>query len=131
MNDVPLKEYIEARFDALRIELDHRERINQRAIEKAEQALLTRLEGMNQFRAQILEERGELARRVDLEALEKRLYAMEASVGNHERAIIRIDLSLNNTASRMWSVVTTVTVTLVVALISFMASRTWTNWVIK
>jgi hypothetical protein len=68
-----LKEYIDQRFTE-----------TNRALTKAEAALETRLEGMNQFRAQILTERADL---LSKEEYETRHHALEQQLSGAEERI--------------------------------------------
>lgn len=128
---VPLREYIEARLTAIHADMEQRERISQRALQKAEEALLVRLETMNEFRAQIQDERGTLARRVDLEAHNVRLYKVEAKTEELDRSVIRIDLSMGNVAGRLWTIGIALVISLGTGMVTFLATRTWTNWVVR
>ena len=59
-NEVSLRDYMESRFKSVDDKLNSQSKyieqhfeLNELAIKKAEESMLTRLEGMNEFRAQI------------------------------------------------------------------------------
>lgn len=73
--DVSMRDYLDARMLDLWRALDERQRLNEalvtsqeQAIKVARQALEQRLEGMNEFRAQLTRQAGEFASREMLEA---------------------------------------------------------------
>jgi chromosome segregation ATPase len=63
---VSWRDYVEERFKSL-----------QRAVDKAEESLTLRLESMNEFRAQINNERRYYVSKAELESLEERLNKLE------------------------------------------------------
>jgi hypothetical protein len=62
MTDVALKEYLEAQITALRRETVQQREADWRALDLARENLALRLEGMNEFRAQIIREREDYVR---------------------------------------------------------------------
>lgn len=64
--EVPFRDYLDTCIKGLEDKIDSQAEfikqhfaLNELAIKKAEEAMLNRLEGMNEFRAQIREERGD------------------------------------------------------------------------
>jgi hypothetical protein len=82
VSDVPLREYIEAQIRGLRDHVDHSQKDNHRALELATKSLHERFEQVNQFRAQVLEERAAYARHDFVSALEKRVTNLEIAAAN-------------------------------------------------
>jgi len=82
MSEVTLREYIESLLEERQKAQNLQWQASQRALEAAEGALRARLEGMNQFRAQILEERALYVRRDQLEPILARLQKTENSESN-------------------------------------------------
>jgi len=87
---VPLRDYIDTKIDAvqasigdLKDNIDLRFDLNDKAVELANESILARLESMNEFRAQIKEERGNLATKEDVvstyDKLDARLCPLEES----------------------------------------------------
>ncbi len=80
-DEVSLKEFIEVRLDALEARFDQRFEMTQAALVKADEAMLIRLENMNRFRAQILDERVEFMKRescaLQIKSCEVRLRGLE------------------------------------------------------
>uniref|UniRef100_A0A6M3IXC0 Uncharacterized protein n=1 Tax=viral metagenome TaxID=1070528 RepID=A0A6M3IXC0_9ZZZZ len=81
MNDVSLRDYVDTRISSLEDKIDSLSRftaqhflLSEAAVKKAEESMLIRLEGMNEFRAQIREERVTYAAKVDLLNMEKLIY---------------------------------------------------------
>lgn len=62
---VTLKNYLESRLDEMEKRWQVRSDLNDKALKSAADALNTRLEHLNEFRSQILEERSLYARRED------------------------------------------------------------------
>ena len=95
-----LKEHIESRLDA-----------QQRAVDKAEESLTIRLEGMNEFRAQILRERSDYITQAVYEA-------------RHQQLVDRIDAAAR-WQSRMVGALTLVgfMLPIAVALIVYVLTR--------
>lgn len=73
---VTIKEYIDEKFKDLEKRLTVQFELTDKALHKAEETNNARLEHMNEFRAQILEERGLYARQEDLARLEKSIAQM-------------------------------------------------------
>lgn len=80
MADVSLKEYVDNQIVSLKESIDGLQALmqqhfdlNDRALTLANEAMLARLEGMNEFRAQIKEERTNLATKEHLCVLEDKL----------------------------------------------------------
>jgi len=82
MSEVTLREYIESRMEERQKAQDLQWQASQRALEAAEAALRARLEGLQQFRAQILEERALYVRRDQLEPILARLQKTENTESN-------------------------------------------------
>lgn len=79
-DDVPLKDYIDAKIgalkggmDSLQVLMQQHFDLNDRALKLANEAMLARLESMNEFRAQIKEERSSLATKENLCTLEEKM----------------------------------------------------------
>lgn len=68
-----LRDYLDARVDALSVSIDRRFHAHQDGLDKADTALNYRLEGMNEFRAQILTERAEFAHKEDIHSMTERM----------------------------------------------------------
>lgn len=75
-NEVSLRDYMESRFKSVDDKLNSQSKyieqhfeLNELAIKKADESMLTRLEGMNEFRAQIKEERGSYASREAVDSI--------------------------------------------------------------
>ena len=92
-NQVSLKDYIDIRIKGLDEKLNSQAAfnlqhftLNEMAIKKAEESMLQRLESMNEFRAQIKDERGSLATKDALESVrdstDTRLKLLERSSEN-------------------------------------------------
>ena len=64
---VSLKEYIDTRFQEFEKRLQEHYKLTDRAVETAAKALEIRLEQLNEFRTQILQERQTFARKDDVE----------------------------------------------------------------
>ncbi len=62
MSDIEMRAYVESLVDALRREVELQRVADRRALETAERTLLSRLEHMNEFREQILEDRRQYIR---------------------------------------------------------------------
>lgn len=82
--EVSLRDYLEVKMQSLSDKLDAQATfnalhfdLNERAIKKAEESMTTRLEGMNEFRNQIKDERANLATKDITDALEKRVNGLE------------------------------------------------------
>ena len=80
MTDVPLRDYIDTKITAIQANIaDLKEYIeqhftlNEKAVKLANESMLTRLESMNEFRAQIREERANLATKEDIANMYTRL----------------------------------------------------------
>jgi hypothetical protein len=80
MSDVSLKEYIDVQITGVHTSIDNLKslmakqfELNERAVKLAQEALTIRLEHMNEFRAQILEERANLATKENLIAVYDKL----------------------------------------------------------
>jgi hypothetical protein len=78
MSDVSLRDYIDSRITSLqtnindlRAYIEQHFLLNDKALKLANESMLARLETMNGFRAQIKEERGNLATKEHLVALHK------------------------------------------------------------
>ena len=82
-NDITLKEYLEAQIKWLDRHFDNKVVALDRAVEKAEQQLNKRLEGMNEFRDTLKDQAGQLATKEQLsllkDILEERLRSLETS----------------------------------------------------
>lgn len=81
MTDVALKEYLEAQIEALRREMKQQRDADWRALDLARENLALRLEGMNEFRAQILRERQDYVRVDTLRWIVGLLMTMLAGLG--------------------------------------------------
>lgn len=90
MSDVPLRIYIDSRISAVQESIEDLKEymeqhftMNDKAVKLANESMLARLESMNEFRAQIREERANLATREDVIAtydkLDARLCPLEES----------------------------------------------------
>ncbi len=88
MSEVTLKEYIDSRIKSLELQIESLARfnsqhfeLNEKAIQKAEEAMLVRLDNMNEFRAQINQERANYATKesvaVTQKVVDKRLNGLE------------------------------------------------------
>jgi hypothetical protein len=95
-NEVSLRDYMEARFKSVDDKLiaqskyiEQHFELNELAIEKAEESMLQRLESMNEFRAQIKDERGSYASKEMVESikLECTDYATKELVTNSTAAV--------------------------------------------
>jgi hypothetical protein len=95
-NEVSLRDYIDIRFKSVDDKLTSQSKyieqhfeLNELAIKKAEESMLQRLEGMNEFRAQIKDERGDLATKESVESikLECAEFASKELVTNSANAI--------------------------------------------
>jgi hypothetical protein len=95
-NDVPIRDYMDIRFKSVDDKLNAQSKyieqhfeLNELAIKKAEESMLQRLEGMNEFRAQIKDERGSYATKEMVESikLECTEFASKESVTNSATAI--------------------------------------------
>ena len=82
MSDVPLRDYIDTRIGAVQFDIaslkDYMQQhfeMDDRALQLANDAMLARLESMNEFRAQIREERVNLATKEDIINCHDRLNA--------------------------------------------------------
>ena len=81
MSDVSLKEYIDVQITGVHTSIDNLKslmakqfELNERAVKLAQDALTIRLEHMNEFRAQILEERANLATKENVETCYEKLH---------------------------------------------------------
>jgi len=88
MNDITLQKYIDMRLKATEDKIDAQSTyiqqhfdLNDRALQKAEDAMLIRLDSMNEFRAQINKERTEYVTKdsltILLQSMDKRLKHLE------------------------------------------------------
>jgi len=82
MGEVSLREYIESLLEERQKAQDLQWQSAQRALEAADAALRVRLERMNEFRAQIQEERALYVRRDQLEPILQRLQEAENTESN-------------------------------------------------
>jgi uncharacterized coiled-coil protein SlyX len=101
MTDVPLREYIESRINSLEDKIISQSKyieqhfeLNERAIKKAEEAMLVRLETMNEFRAQINKERTDYVTKEALAVCEK----------NTDARLKKLEMAGSFSAGRMWVV---------------------------
>lgn len=100
-DDVSLKEYIDIKIGTVqgsitdfRGYVEQHFELNDRALKLANEAMLTRLESMNEFRVQIKEERGSLATKENLCVLEDKL----------DKRITPLETSKAFSAGKMWMV---------------------------
>jgi len=101
MVDVSLKEYVDNQIGSLKGSIDGLHALmqqhfdlNDKALKLANEAMLVRLEGMNEFRAQIKEERANLATKEHLKAVEDRLCSR----------IVPLETAKAFSAGKMWMV---------------------------
>ena len=76
MNDVPLREYVDARLCELKRIIELNESNHEMAVKLAADALAIRLESMNEFRTQIDRERSTYVTREYLASARKELIAI-------------------------------------------------------
>ena len=90
MSDITLRDYIDIRISSVENSIESLQEyiqqhfeLNEKAVKLANESMLTRLETMNEFRAQILEERANLATKDDLcnvyDKIDARLCPLEES----------------------------------------------------
>lgn len=84
--NVALREYIEAQLDALERRLTLRADLEQLAVKKAEEAMLIRLDGMNEIRAAMRDQTGQFVTRDTYETkhdtMVARVHLLETRVAN-------------------------------------------------
>lgn len=100
-DDVSLQDYIDTRINGveksigdLKQYIEQHFALNDKALKLANEAMLTRLETMNEFRAQIKEERGSMATKENLCTLEERM----------DQRITPLEASKAFSAGKMWMV---------------------------
>lgn len=91
MTDVSLREYVDRLFEEREVRAELREKAHLRALDHASRALEARLESMNEFRAQISQERATYVTR----------QLLDQGVGARVQAI---EQSMNNLIGRLWAV---------------------------
>ena len=90
MNDVPLREYVDARLCELKRIIDMNESNHETAIKLAADALAIRLESMNEFRTQIDRERATYVTREYLSSARKELIAIVIGIVTVVEIAVRI-----------------------------------------
>ena len=104
--DVPLREYIESIFREKDKAYDAALRAQRESLELAANALSHRLETMNQFRAQVLEERGLYVRHDQLQGLIERMQKLEETDANRGGRLWAVGIGLMITAALLGTLVT-------------------------
>ena len=90
MNDVPLREYVDARLCELKRIIDMNENNREVAVKLAADSLAIRLESMNEFRTQIDRERVTYVTREYLASTRKELIAIVVGVVTIVEVTLRI-----------------------------------------
>lgn len=112
---------LEARMDGLQLVMQQRWIADERASDMALKTLTDRLEGMNQFRSQILDER---ALYVRAEQFRDHLAWSERTEMGMSARLERLEAGQSNTAGRFWAISTLVTlVSVASALFSLFGGR--------
>jgi hypothetical protein len=115
-DEISLREFMEARWAA-----HEREHVAlQRAVDTAVGTLDARLSEMNQFRAQIQEERGEFLSKTEYESRHRELETkLEAGQHANGKRISDLELAKSNMDGRMWAIGAGVTVLTIVVNMAF------------
>ncbi len=107
-NEISLRDYMEVRFKDLEHQLDAQSKFNEQhfalnesAIKKAEDSMTLRLEGMNEFRAKIAEERKKYVDRDNLDVIVRE--RDEKFKGVYSR-IDKLETTNAFSAGKMWMV---------------------------
>jgi len=104
--DVPLREYIESIFREKDKAYDAALKSQKESLELAADVLSHKLEMMNQFRAQVLEERGLYVRREQLDAVIDRLQKLEETDANRGGRLWAVGIGLAIVAALLSTLVT-------------------------
>jgi len=101
MNDVSLRDYIDTRFKGIELQITEQSNyvkqhfdLNDKAAQKSEEALLVRLDSMNQFREQINMERGDY--------VTKEMQAIRAKAVDDR--LQKLEMASSFSSGKMWMV---------------------------
>lgn len=99
-DEISLREYFEARWEAHKNE----HKLLASAIDRAGQDIDRRLEEMNQFRAQIQEERGEFLTKMEYESRHRELeIRLSTTKDGQDKRIGALELAKSNMDGRIWA----------------------------
>ncbi len=119
-SEITLRDYIDVRIKNVEDKIDAQFHfsaqhfaLNELAIKKAEESMLQRLEGMNEFREQIRDERGSLATKE----------SMELILSAHNSRLGKLEISNSFSAGKMWAVIALFAIIpTIIAIIAFVRS---------
>jgi chaperonin cofactor prefoldin len=120
-DEISLREYFEARWKAH----EHEHEMLAGGIETGQKDIDRRLEEMNQFRAQIQQERGEFLTKMEYESRHRELEVrLSTNKDAQDKRLNILELAKSNMDGRLWALGAIVTVLTVLVNIAF---RYWTK----
>jgi len=114
-NDVPLKEHIETQLEQYKVAHGKEHELLAESVQHTRENLELRLESMNEFRKQILEERGTFLPR---DRFNQKIEEIEKTLKNHEERsnerIGALEVQLSNLSGRVAAIGSAITIGLII-----------------